>query len=105
MALDDNMGKVDVVDAYLESISLACAEDLTGPVYRIIDLRKAPARYEQFAALLQEWTKGIAGASVYPETYMVFVGQPYMADVGIQSFFDKLDTALKYTRSQMFISA
>ena len=102
MTVDDNADKSAVVEAYNESIELA--NTISGPVYRIIDLQKAPLSYQYIMTAIQDMVKGLVGAAVYPQMAIAWVGNPDMTETsGMRAgtFFTHFEDALAHTRAQI----
>lgn len=95
---DNHADQLNVMDGYLQSFDLA--NEITGPVYRIIDIRQATTSYVRIITTIQNLMQAVAGASIVPELAMAFVGQPHMAQSGI-AFFDNMNDALTYARAQV----
>ena len=101
ITVDDNADKGDIVEAYNESIELA--NTISEPVYRIIDLQKAPLSYQYVMTTIQDMVKGLVGAAVYPQLAIAWVGNPDMtenANMLAVSFFTHFAGAIAHARAQ-----
>ena len=73
ITLDDQMDEQAVASAYLQSVEMTAY-----PVFRLVDIRTATLSHAEKVSSLRELVKGLAGAAVYPEMRMAFLGTPSM---------------------------
>ena len=95
----EGMTSQEIADTYLNSVQLVCAEQSTRPVFRIFDVRQAGSHASMIATEIAEMTKGLVGASIYPQTNMAIVGQPSFANPTAMPLFYSIDAALAHIES------
>ncbi len=101
LTLTDVMNEQAITEAYI--LSIAMAQEISGPVYRVFDIRQADSSYQEIVSVLQTIGRGLTGAMIAPEMAAIFVGQksmqPFFTDTMKMPFVEDMDTALEYARS------
>lgn len=102
LTITDAMQEQDITQAYI--LSIAMAQEIDGPVYRVIDVRQAASSYHEVVSALQMIGRSLTGAAVDPEMEAAFVGQksmqPFFAEANM-SFFEDMGAALEYAQSHL----
>lgn len=96
LEFDDSADEASVLAAYRSSMDIA--DHIAGPVYRIIDVRRASTSYAQIVETIRGVLQGMAGAATTPQMLIAFVGTPNMFVNGI-TFFETPEEALAEARS------
>jgi hypothetical protein len=95
MTVVDPVDDHDVITAYMQSIDLA--NSMSDCAYRVVDLRQAADCYQQVINTIRDTVKSLAGAVVYPQMNIAFVGISDMqktVDASEVLFFTQMDDAL-----------
>jgi hypothetical protein len=102
ITLDNSMNAQAVTNAYLESVEQSSPSAY--PVYRVVDLRDADTAFANHVSTIRELVRGMAGAAIYPDMWIAFVGKPHMeqpfANLNLP-FFASQEAALDYAHTRL----
>ena len=105
VTFSEGMSDQQIVDAFMDSVQMACAEPHGQTVYRVFDVRQAESRAATVVGMIAEMTRGLVGATVHPQTNLVIVAQPSFVNPTSMRVFNSTEAALAHIHAHPLPSA